>query len=96
MSQSTTYSVIRVDFPADLSASSRVHLISSLSRWCDKYTGRVLSNADNSFVITDLDGQSIGGFTHICEVFNCVYSIRLISRRFFDSLFENPAFSAVG
>lgn len=95
MAQSTTYSVIRSEFPGGLSSSSRIHLISSLSRWCDKYPGRVISNSDSSFVLTDLDGLAVGGFTHILECYNCVYSIRLVSRAFFDKLFEGD-FAKVG
>ena len=95
MSQSTTYSVIRYDFPENISSSDKVHLISSLTRWCDMHAGRVLSNPDSTFVLTDLDGLSIGRFTHILECYSCVYSIRLISRAFFDKLFASDL-SAVG
>lgn len=95
MAQSTTFSVIRSEVPEGLSSSARIHLVSSLSRWCDKYPGRVISNPDSTFVLTDLDGLAIGGFTHILECYNCVYSIRLISRAFFDKLFESD-FAKVG
>lgn len=95
MSQTTTFSVIRAEFPSGLSSSSRIHLISSLSRWCDKYPGRVISNPDSSFIVTDLDGLSLGGFTHILECNGCVYSIRLVSRAFFDKLFDSD-FAKVG
>lgn len=95
MSQSTTFSVVRAEFPSGLSSSSRIHLVSSLSRWCDKYPGRVISNPDSSFIVTDLDGLALGGFTHILECYDCVYSIRLVSRAFFDKLFDSD-FARVG
>ena len=95
MSQTTTYTAIRCTIPDSLSPSQKVHLVASLSRYCERFPGRIISNPDNTFVLTDLDGRNIGGFTHILECSGCVYSMRLISRAFFDKLFGDD-FAAVG
>ena len=87
---SKTYSVIRVDL-SGLSTDSRIHLNGSITRWvCSKY-GRVFASDDNGFIFTDLDGLSVGGLLHLCEINGAKTSVRLVAPAFFDKLFAGGA-----
>lgn len=87
MSSSKTISVIRVHLPDSLSSSSRVGVLSRITRWCCSHSGSVCSSPDNSFFLTDVDGMAVAQLCHIVEVVGGTTSIRLLSSAFFDKLF---------
>lgn len=94
--QEITYTALRAVYPENMPSSQKVHLLGSLSRVCDKWPGRVISNPDFSFIFTDLDGQNIGLITHVLECNGVAFSLRLISPAFFDRLFSGrPLLEAV-
>ncbi len=85
-----TYSVVRVDLEG-LGHDLKVHVNGSLCRFCCLHSGRIFSSPDNSFFFTDLDGQYVAALCHIVEVNGGFASVRLVSERFFDKLFEGSA-----
>lgn len=87
MSQ-TTYSVIRVRYPASLSESEKVRVFGSLTRFCVLHSGRILSNLENTFFLTDLEGRYVSQILRICEVGGAISTVRLLSCMFFDKLFQ--------
>lgn len=83
-----TYTALRAVYPDDMASSQKCHLLGSLARVCDKWPGRIISSPDFSFIFTDIDGRNLALITHIFEVNNVPYALRLISPAFFDKLFE--------
>lgn len=83
----STLTAVRVRYPDSLSENSKILAKGALTRFACLHSGRVLSDMDNTFFLTDLEGRWVQHLLRICEVNGLVATVRLLSPAFFDKLF---------
>lgn len=87
MAHSITYTAVRVRYPACLEEDKKIRARGALTRFACLHSGRVLSDVENTFFLTDLEGRWVQQLLKICECEGLVATVRLLSGAFFDKLF---------